>query len=238
LNTNLVIDCGNTRIKYGVFADNQLIENGHLTGSIDAVLAAHPSIQKAIVASVTQEHLVLLPKLQQLKQSYLFTTTLKLPIENLYKTTPTLGSDRLAASIGAFTLYPNTNILTIDAGTCIKFNFVNEQNQFIGGAISPGLNMRLKALHQFTNALPLIDFDENYENLTGKNTKDSILSGALIGAVCEVESMIQRYHDTYPNLKIIFTGGNANYLCKQLKNRFFADEHLILKGLNAVLNFQ
>jgi type III pantothenate kinase len=84
----------------------------------------------------------------------------------------------------------------------------------------------------------LIDFDENYENLTGKNTKDSILSGALIGAVCEVESMIQQYQNAYSILKIVFTGGNANYLCKQLKNRFFADEHLILKGLNAVLNFQ
>lgn len=238
MNTNLVIDCGNTRIKYGVFADNQLIENGHLTSSIDPILAAHPTIQKAIVASVTQEHLLILPKLQLLEQSYLFTNTLELPIINLYESTQTLGSDRLAACIGAFTLYPNTNTLTIDAGTCIKFNFVNEQNQFIGGAISPGLNMRLKALRQFTDALPLIEFDENYENLTGKNTKDSILSGALIGAVCEVESMIQRYQASYLNLKIIFTGGDANYLCKQLKNRFFADEHLILKGLNAVLNFQ
>jgi type III pantothenate kinase len=176
--------------------------------------------------------------LQHLKQSHLFTDTLNLPIENLYETTQTLGSDRLAASIGAFTLHPNSNVLTIDAGTCIKYNFVNEQNQFIGGAISPGLSMRLKALHKFTNALPLIDFDENYENLTGKNTKDSILSGALIGTVCEVESMIQWYQSTYSVLKIVLTGGNANYLCKQLKNRFFADEHLILKGLNAVLNFQ
>jgi type III pantothenate kinase len=238
LNTNLVIDCGNTRIKYGVFTDNQLIENGLINDSINTILERHPSILKAIIASVTQEHLVILPKLQHLKQSHLFTNTLNLPIENLYETTQTLGSDRLAASIGAFTLHPNSNVLTIDAGTCIKYNFVNEQNQFIGGAISPGLSMRLKALHQFTNALPLIDFDENYENLTGKNTKDSILSGALIGAVCEVESMIQQYQNAYSILKIVFTGGNANYLCKQLKNRFFADEHLILKGLNAVLNFQ
>jgi type III pantothenate kinase len=238
LNTNLVIDCGNTLIKYGVFTDNQLIENGLINDSINTILERHPSILKAIIASVTQEHLVILPKLQHLKQSHLFTNTLNLPIENLYETTQTLGSDRLAASIGAFTLHPNSNVLTIDAGTCIKYNFVNEQNQFIGGAISPGLSMRLKALHQFTNSLPLIDFDENYENLTGKNTKDSILSGALIGAVCEVESMIQQYQNTYSILKIVFTGGNANYLCKQLKNRFFADEHLILKGLNAVLNFQ
>lgn len=238
MNTNLVIDCGNTRIKYGVFTDNQLIENGLINDSINTILERHPSILKAIIASVTQEHLVILPKLQHLKQSHLFTNKLNLPIENLYETTQTLGSDRLAASIGAFTLHPNSNVLTIDAGTCIKYNFVNEQNQFIGGAISPGLSMRLKALHQFTNALPLIDFDENYENLTGKNTKDSILSGALIGAVCEVESMIQQYQNAYSILKIVFTGGNANYLCKQLKNRFFADEHLILKGLNAVLNFQ
>lgn len=233
-----MIDCGNTRIKYGVFADNQLIESGLVKDSIDFILTNHPTIQKAIVASVTQEHLAVLPKLQAIKQSYLFTNNLKLPIDNLYKTTQTLGSDRLAASIGAFTIYTNSNVLTIDAGTCIKYNFVNDLNQFIGGAISPGLNMRLKALHQFTNALPLISLDENYENLTGKNTKDSILSGALIGAVCEVESMIQYYQSSYSNLKIVFTGGDANYLCKQLKNRFFAEEHLILKGLNAVLNFQ
>ncbi|MFN8231603.1 MAG: type III pantothenate kinase [Bacteroidia bacterium] len=235
---NLVVDCGNTRVKYGVFENNQIIEFGLITNDFNAIFLKFKSINKVIIASVTQQHTVIQALIPKGISVVLFSNNLKLPLQNLYQSAQTLGSDRLAASIGSFTLFPNINVLTIDAGTCIKYNFVNNKNQYIGGAISPGLNMRLKALNHYTHSLPLISFDENYDNLTGTNTQNSILSGTQIAAVCEVESMIERYLALYPDLKIVFTGGDANYLCKQLKNRFFADEHLILKGLNATLNYQ
>jgi type III pantothenate kinase len=235
---NLVIDCGNTRVKYGIFESNQIIENGIITNDFTSIFLKYKTINKVIIASVTQQHSVIQALIPKNKTVVLFSNDLKLPLQNLYQSTQTLGSDRLAASIGSYTLYPNKNVLTIDAGTCIKYNFVNHKNQYIGGAISPGLNMRLKALNHYTHGLPLIQFDENYDNLTGTNTQNSILSGTQIAAVCEVESMIERYLTLYSDLKIVFTGGDANYLCKQLKNRFFADEHLILKGLNATLNYQ
>jgi type III pantothenate kinase len=114
---------------------------------------------------------------------------------------------------------------------------VNKQNEYLGGAISPGLPMRLKAMNHYTSRLPLIEPDMNYEKLTGSSTRESILSGALLGAACEVDDMITRYREKYENLQAVITGGDAAYLCKQLKNRFFAHPTLLLEGLNAILNF-
>lgn len=235
---NLVIDCGNTRVKYGVFENNKLIEFGIISEDFTLIFSKFKTITRVIIASVTNHHTIIQSLIPKTIPVILFSNKLKIPIQNFYQSAQTLGSDRLAASIGSYTLFPNNNVLTIDAGTCIKYNFTNNLNQYIGGAISPGLTMRLKALNHYTHGLPLVTFDENYENLTGTTTQSSILSGTQIAAVCEVESMIERYMSLYPNLKIVFTGGDANYLCKLLKNRFFADEHLIIKGLNAILNYQ
>ncbi len=166
----------------------------------------------------------------------LFEASTPIPLKNLYQSTSTLGSDRIAASVGAFSLYPSQNVLTIDAGTCIKYNFVNTNNEYIGGAISPGINMRLRSMNHFTSRLPLVQFDFNYEKLTGTSTEESLLSGALIGSVTEIESMIERYSDKYENLITVITGGDADYLCKQVKSRFFAHPDIVLNGLNTILN--
>ncbi len=128
-------------------------------------------------------------------------------------------------------------MLTIDVGTCIKYNFVNQNNEFLGGAISPGIPMRLKAMHTFTAGLPQIETDENYSQLIGDSTQSSLLTGAQLGAACEVEQMVQRYREQFPDLQVVLTGGDSYYLSKQLKNPFFANQNHLLIGLNAVLRF-
>jgi type III pantothenate kinase len=235
---NLVIDFGNTRIKAARFNNGQMLD--FKTFSNDEELKADSPffdrVQNIIIASVTDQHLQLNGFFKG-KNPLLFSSSTPVPIKNLYKSASTLGSDRLAASVGAFTLHPNQNVLTIDAGTCLKYNFVNENNEYIGGAISPGLSMRLEAMHRLTARLPLVPINFNYDKLTGTNTEESLLSGALLGAVNEVNCTVQLYSAAHKNLQVLLTGGDSEYLCKQLKNRFFAHQHLVLLGLNAILTF-
>jgi type III pantothenate kinase len=236
---NLALDFGNTRIKAGFFDKNTLLDKRifdseqELLSALDGLKA----VKNCIIGSVTNDHKAAFEKLASHFNTRIFTTQMQMPLKNLYKSALTLGSDRLAASIGAFTLYPNQNVLTIDAGTCIKYNFVNDRNEYIGGAISPGIPMRLKAMHHYTQALPLVEADKNYEKLTGTSTAESLLSGAITGAACEAECMIQRYEQQYSNLVVVITGGDADYLCKQVKSRFFTSQNLLLIGLNAILNY-
>jgi len=159
-----------------------------------------------------------------------------LPINNLYKTIQTLGKDRIAAVTGGANLFPNNDLLIIDAGTCITFDFINANKDYLGGAISPGINLRFKALHNFTGNLPLIDPKADV-NLIGDSTESSILSGVINGVREEVDGIIGRYKSSYPNMKVIFTGGDVKYFDKYVKNNIFAVENLVLKGLKAILNY-
>lgn len=236
---NLVVDFGNTRIKGALFQNN-VIQQTRVYESVFLLIDDHSFYDEAknvIISSVVSDHNIFINSLTKEKKVILFEGGTAIPLKNLYKSASTLGSDRLAAAIGSFTLYPQQNVLTIDAGTCIKYNFVTTGNEYIGGAISPGLNMRLKALHAYTDRLPLLKPDFNYENLTGINTHESMMSGALIGAVAEAEGMIKRYESIHKNIIVVVTGGDGSYLCKQLKNRIFAHPHLILTGLNTILNY-
>jgi type III pantothenate kinase len=165
-----------------------------------------------------------------------FSVTDRVPLKNLYQSALTLGSDRMAAAVGAYLLHPGRNVLTVDAGTCIKYNFVNEKNEYLGGAISPGVQMRLSAMNHYTDALPLAEAEAGYAKLTGSTTKESLLSGAMIGAACEIDGMTERYCNIFPDLIVLLTGGDADYLSAQLKKRFFAHQNLVLTGLNHILN--
>ncbi len=239
MSLNLVLDFGNTRTKAAIFKKNELVSSTVL-GSEEELFVfidTLPAIQQCLIASVTTNHIAVYEKIKKKINTLIFSSSTLLPIKNLYKTTSTLGSDRIAASVGAYSFYPNRNVLTIDAGTCIKYNFVNANNEFIGGAISPGIKMRLKALNYYTHGLPLIEFDKNYEKLTGETTQESILSGTVFASVCEVESMIERYKQVYNNLEVVITGGDADYLCKQLKSRFFTNQNILIQGLNTILNY-
>lgn len=236
----LVIDIGNTRTKAAVFEKTQLLADFVYDSPDDLIksdLFEVFNIKKAIVCTVVNELDAFLLLLRSRVDVLLFTSQTPVPLKNNYLSAVTLGSDRLAAAVGGNSIMPATDILVIDAGTCIKYNFVNSQNEYLGGGISPGLKMRFKALHTFTARLPLLEPDMDFYALVGTNTRDSILSGAELGAVAEVEGFIEQYLLKYPNLKVFITGGDMNFFEKRLKNTIFADQHLILRGLNAILNY-
>lgn len=236
----LVIDIGNTRLKAAVFEKKELIKHFVFDSTEDLFKSDLFKIyipKKAIVCSVVNDIEPFLSKLMDRTEVLLFTSQTPVPLKNNYQSANTLGSDRMAAAVGGNSLMPDNDILVIDAGTCIKYNFVSNKNEYLGGGISPGLRMRLKALHTFTARLPLLEPDMDYSALVGTNTHDSILSGAELGALAEVEGLIGQYLLKYPNLKVFITGGDMNFFEKRLKNTIFADQHLILKGLNAILNY-
>lgn len=238
---NLVIDIGNTRVKAALFEQSEL-KHSYIFETTDLLLFADlfekHSVKQCIVCSVVDEIEPFINRLKEKTKTFLFTSETPIPILNLYRPPQSLGPDRIAACIGGNFLFPNKNILVIDTGTCIKYNFVNSNNEYIGGAISPGLQMRFKALHTFTSRLPLLVPDENFNTLIGKNSNDSILSGVEMGATEEMQGFITQYEQLYPGINVMLTGGDANFFVKRLKNRIFADSFLILKGLNVILNYQ
>jgi type III pantothenate kinase len=236
---DLAVDIGNTRIKAALFSKEGPVEL-HVYQAPQELLndfAFIKQAQKAIIGSVLADQEPFFKQLNELVPLLLFTTNIAIPLKNQYQSASTLGSDRLAASVGAYNLYPNQNVLVIDAGTCIKYNFTNVNNEYIGGAISPGLQMRFKALHQLTSKLPLVAADLSYVELIGTNTQNSILSGVLNGMVAEVDGIIDQYKLQFPDLICVLTGGDSECLAKRLKNSIFAHQNLVLKGLNDILNY-
>jgi len=236
---NLAIDIGNTRIKSALFNQNGLIDIIHHPNTDDILNNTDrlAQCQHIVIGSVVDGHESFYQNLNALKPTLLFTSTTKIPLRNLYQSSATLGSDRLSASIGAYYLCPNTNMLVVDIGTCIKYNFTDSQNNYLGGGISPGIKLRFKALNQFTSKLPLVESDFTFNTLIGTNTQNSILSGVLTGAVAEVDGIITKYKEQYPNLICVLTGGDCEYFAKQLKNSIFVSPNLVLKGLNDILNY-
>lgn len=236
---NLVIDIGNTATKSGLFNGAELIEFRQYTTPYQLCgdAAFIKKAKRAMVGTVLEHTELLLNTLNELIPTQLFTSQTPIPLTNLYQTASTLGSDRLSAAVATYYLHPHANSLTIDAGTCLKYNFTNARNEYIGGAISPGISMRFKALHQFTSKLPLLEPDFSYTDLVGTNTHNSILSGVLNGVLAEIEGTINRYKAQYPDLLCVLTGGDSPYLAKQLKNTIFTHQNLVLTGLNHILNY-
>lgn len=193
-------------------------------------------IKNTIISSVSKsEELEDVLKSKKLNYFHLSNETM-IPIINNYTTPTTLGDDRLANVIGASVLFPNSNVLTIDCGTCIKFDSINKNNEYKGGAISPGLQMRFKALNNYTNGLPLVEA-EKIDFLIGDSSKNSILSGVINGCIQEIEGVIKQYHSIYDNLTVILTGGDASFFDKELKSNIFVESKLTLIGLNEILHF-
>lgn len=235
---NLIVDIGNTRIKTAFYSGNNLIklnvcENNDDIFSNDLI----SQCSNIIIGSVVNEIDVIFSELSKMKPTLLFSSHTEIPIKNNYQSLSTLGSDRIAASVGAYYLYQNKNVLVIDAGTCIKYNFTNSANEYLGGGISPGIAMKFKALHQFTSKLPLIKKELTGTDLIGTNTESSILSGVLNGTCSEIDGIINSYKENYPDLICILTGGDSPYLTNHLKNSIFTHPNLVLKGLNDILNY-
>lgn len=167
-----------------------------------------------------------------------FTHTLPLPIKNCYQTPHTLGMDRLAAALGAWQHFPRQHSLVIDAGTCVTYDFVTASGEFLGGMITPGLQMRLQAMHAFTARLPLAsgDFSEK-PPFIGQNTVDAMRSGAFHGLTEEINGIITRYQSVFGRFNILLTGGDALFFDKTVKQINFVNENLVLDGLKAALDF-
>ncbi len=241
---NLVIDQGNTFTKAGVFDKGNLIHfniGKLLDKNLLIDFKKKDFISKIIISSVQNssfERETLFVDLNLSKDMHFLQLThlTKIPIENLYKTPETLGKDRLAALVGASRKFSGSPKLVIDAGTAITIDYLNEKNQFEGGNISPGIQTRFKSLHQNTKQLPELNTIENIEFL-GRNTKEAICAGVQNGILMEIEAYINHFKEHNLDTKIIFTGGDADFFAKKLKNAIFVDSNLVLNGLNAILEY-
>lgn len=238
---NLVLDIGNTFTKAAIFSNNKLIADFLFKDNkIDleqiAEKVSTALIKKAIYSSVRNQNSEILAEIKDKFPLLELTQKTKIPIANKYKTPATLGKDRIALAVGANNLYSNQNVLIIDAGTCITYDFINSSNEYLGGAISPGLQIRFKSLHTFTEKLPLIEMKDKVE-LIGTTTEESILSGVLMGATAEIDKIIETYMQSYSKIIVLITGGDAKYFVKTLKNNIFANSKILLYGLNTILNY-
>ena len=230
---NLTLDIGNTQAKLAVF-DDKLLEHcsfdvKFIDDKIGDLLILFPEIINLIVCSVIKIDFNF--EKYNFKNIHFVSKKSNLPFKNLYNTKNSLGNDRLALVSRASIKHPNKNVLIIDSGSCITYDFINENNQYIGGAISPGLNMRFKSLNEFTANLPLIKL-MNKPKFVGSNTQESINSGVLNGVINEIEGFIGQYSSKYKNLTVILTGGDSDFLSKRLKISIFANQNFLLEGLN------
>ena len=238
LRMNLVIDIGNSKVKVAVFEIDTMILSAvcEETSFLDELkkISNKYQIDQSIVSSVKDIEDEYFEELQKLPSLLLLNSDTLVPFKNLYSSPSTLGNDRIALAAAAVSEYPQKNSLIIDAGTCITYDFINSSNEYMGGAISPGLEMRYKALHQHTSKLPLLSKNEVYRR-TGFSTTESIHSGVINGVLCEIEGVIAQYKQDFNDLTVVLTGGDTKFLSKQLKNSIFANQNFLLQGLNKIL---
>jgi len=236
---NLTIDSGNTSAKLMIFNRDKVKKSlflKKLTLKDLKKIFSDFEIQSSILSAVVETEKSNLDFLRSNSSFIRLNSSTKLPIKNKYQTPATLGTARLASVIGASALFPGVNVLVIDVGTCIKYDFINSKKEYLGGSISPGLNMRFAALHNFTDRLPLIK-SENTNKLTGATTKESILTGVQSGMIHEMNGFIKVYQERYRSLKVVMSGGDAPMFGKSLKSSIFAAPNLIHLGLHEILKF-
>ena len=236
---NLAIDIGNTRTKFGFFKGENLVKKLILAKWTLAdlkELLSNQKVQHVIYSSVKDEQ----QRIQNYLEDYGFFVKLDsetpLPIRNLYETPKTLGKDRLAAVVGAHTLFPNESCLVIDAGTCTTYDLIDAQGNYLGGNITPGLAMRFRAMQHFTAKLPLVSAPLQIKRDIGKNTLEALKLGGGLGNILEMEGWIAWYQHKFNGINTILTGGDAEYFGKRLKTKIFANTNLVLIGLNKILN--
>lgn len=237
---NLVIDIGNTAAKIAVFDETKLVEtihgNNQSLSELPEITKKYP-LRKGIIASVITLTDAIRDQLDALNVDMLCASAdTPIPIVNSYKTPRTLGMDRLAAVVAANELMPRKDLLVIDAGTCITYDFIDAKGVYWGGNISPGVRMRLKALHEFTDKLPLV-MQEGETPLWGNTTETAIRAGVIHGVSKEIEGYIQQTREKHPSLSVFLTGGDGVAFCKNERNNIFMDKNLVLRGLNRILNY-
>ena len=235
---NLVIDIGNTQIKTAVFEDNILIFKDQFQSEqvVSKILstAEQYNIDHAIISHVAQLNPEVLAELSQIVNLIELNADTKLPFLNKYLTPNTLGVDRLALIAGAISQFPKKNVLVIDAGSCITLDLIDEFGHYYGGDISPGIEMRYKAVNNYTANLPLLSKTESVPKL-GNSTENAIHRGILNGVIQEIEGVIDQYKKKYQHLTVVLTGGDTIFLAKNLKSSIFAIPNFLLEGLNSIL---
>src|SRR5579864_8859193 len=237
--TTLCFDFGNTRMKCAVFVDGNFVAEQVLADDSDATVKAlldryHPG--KSILSSVIDHNPGIEALLQQHTRFHKLGHQSRLPVTTPVGKPETIGADRLALVVAAVTLFPEKNNLVIGLGSAITYNYVNKYKEFIGGGISPGMEMRFKSLNAYTARLPLVKADWNFP-LAGYDTRTNILSGVILGMAREVDGIIGAYEEKYDNFNVLLSGGDAGYFTRHLKKKIFADPHLIYKGLYAISEY-
>lgn len=238
---NLVIDIGNSRIKLAVFEKSKMLFEDVLDTYQAAVnhslFATYPSIKSCIISTVREDNETLSPELEKRGIQIMYMDAkISLPFSSQYKTPETLGRDRIAGIAGAFFLYPERDLLVIDAGTALTIDLFTQINGYMGGNISPGLSLRFKALNAFTGKLPFLTADDSNE-LIGNSTENAIRSGVQNGLLFELEAYLTKFRNRYPQIAVILTGGDAQFFDNKLKKSIFVVQNLTLVGLNFILDY-
>jgi type III pantothenate kinase len=237
---NLVLDLGNSKCKIAVCDDKRVIETASYEKISSREIAyfhtRYKELTGVIISSVVNYSREIIDYLGNLYHPCIeLDQSTSIPLVNRYRTPETLGYDRIAAAVGAYTIYPETNVLVIDAGTAITYDIVTSEGEFIGGNISPGLEIRFKSLNKYTTRLPHLERPDEKPPLVGSSTKEAIQSGIVNGLLFEMDGFIETISQEYPQLQVVLTGGDANYFVGKLKSSIFVDLNLNLIGLNRIL---
>lgn len=231
----LLIDLGNTRAKFflykeGYFFAEERVDLSRYDEMAKYLISNHPDIKGLIYSDVSNKAVGFFEKFSVQFSVIRVHSQIQLPFKNSYESPNSLGSDRIVLVSAACKYYPNTNVLIIDLGSCITYDFLDSNCIYHGGAISPGFEMRYKSLHHYTGNLPLLE-GKKFKNPTGKNTEQAIHAGIYFGIVDEINARIEYYEQKYDSLTVILTGGDANKLPKTLKNSIFANSNFIAEGM-------
>ena len=232
----ICFDFGNTRMKAALFEEAEIIQEFILekddTEVVLDLLNKYEPVN-SILSSVIAHNPAVEILLSKRTQYHKITSNTRINFSTPVGKPDTIGTDRLALMAAAAHFYPNQNNLIIALGSCITYNFLNQYQQFLGGSISPGLDMRFKSMHEYTAKLPLVNAEWNFP-LIGYDTKTNLLSGVIHGMACEIDGIIDKYRDKYNNFNVVLTGGNSGYFAGQLKNKIFADYNFLFKGMYAL----
>ncbi len=232
---NLTIDIGNSRIKWARFESREVVESG-MTPESD-VKSLQQLIEFYSSDSITISSVVSLDctfiEFCNHHNVLMVNSNTPISIVNNYSTPKTLGIDRLCAAIGARSLFPETDVLSIDIGTCIKYEYVSKAGIYEGGNIAPGLLMRFNALNNYTSKLPNLS-PRHTNGPIGKSTEEAIRLGVQQGMLFEMQAMISTMQTLHPGLKTVATGGDLPFFVNELKTHIFADLLLVLRGINEI----
>ena len=232
---NIVVDYGNSSAKVGIFDGDKLTHQYNFPNAEELrKFLENFSAENFIISSVTKVPADVSAWATRVKRKFILNPQLPLPVKIKYATPATLGVDRIAGVCGAQHMFQDTNTLVIDAGTCITYDFLDKQGNFLGGGISPGLTMRFQAVHNFTARLPLVASTDD-PPLIGDSTESCIQSGVINGVIAEINGIISLYKQKFEELTVILSGGDARFFENKLKGSIFAVPELVLSGLNSIL---